>query len=99
LIIAVFIVLAVSACASEPGLGITEVMTAEQITAVGCDASASEGQIKHCVTTAVGCDPKNPTEKVKVCMEKKVTEFECGPIEKPANEIAACMVDYFQNGD
>ena len=99
LVISVFLVLIVGACASEPTLEVTEVMTAEQITAVGCDPAASEGQIRQCVVNAIGCNPRDTELKVKACMEDKIENvYRCGTVgETPPNEIAACMVGCFQD--
>ena len=104
LIILVSLVLVVSACASEPTLGLTEVLTAEQISAVGCDPEASEGQLNKCAVKALGCEPGDPEQTVKACMLAEIENtYDCGPVEdngeeeaKTPNEIAACMVEYFQ---
>ena len=109
LVISVFFVLIVGACGVTPS-GVTEGLTAEQITAVGCDASASEGQIKRCFATVIGCDPQNlpDDQKMNECMKDRIETaqpygFGCGPIEgeeaKAPNEIAACMVEAIQSGD
>ena len=108
LVISIFLVLIVGACAVTPS-GVTEGLTAEQITAVGCDASASEGQIKRCFATVIGCDPKNLPEdqKMNECIVDKIDNvYFCGPVRdteeqeaRHPSDIAACMVDAIQNGE
>ena len=103
LFLSVFLVLIVGACGVTPS-GVTEGLTAEHVTAVGCDAAASEGQIKRCFATVIGCDPKVIDGKMNVCMKTRIETakpygFDCGTIgETPANEIAACMVYEIQRG-
>ena len=100
LIIAVSIVLVVGACGATLESGVTEVLTAEQITAVGCDAAASEGQIKRCFATVIRCNPQDTDLKMNVCMENRINAFNCGTIgETPTNDLATCVVGKIQAGN
>jgi hypothetical protein len=99
LVISIFLVLIVGACST----GFTEGVTAEQITAVGCDASASEGQMKRCFATVIDCDPQNLPEEQKMneCIVDKIeNDYGCGTIgETNPSEIAECMVRAIQGGE
>lgn len=107
LIIAVSIVLVVSACSPELTSGVTEVLTAEQITAVGCDAAASEGQIKRCFATVIRCNPQDTELKMNECIVDKIDNvYDCGPVRdngeqdaRHPSEIASCMVEGIQSGE